>query len=937
MHGSRATVAIGSSKQIPLPNGYCNLIVAGRLPTQIDFRELARVLNPNGVAVIGGPDADAGKLKSQAAEAGLADGQVEGTYLVIRGKMPAGSDDWSHFCHGPDNNPVSTDASIRPPFRTQWIAPGGDVTLAAKGRVLYKKWGGTPGNIVVKDGMNGTELWTRDGRAWEWIESDDTLMVGDRVYALDMRNNIAVLDAATGKELATFKAPAGSDAECFRLFRIAFQDGVLYAVGEKKDRKYVKHPVAGMRAVQQFGDRFFALDAKDGRLLWVYKADEKPLYQDTLALGPEAAFFVSDAGAVAVDLKTGKELWRNPEILPGVAQYLDYRIYSVIYQDGRVHYLCAKDGGATLDGKTGALAYSIPGLKTMDVTNRQLCIGNTLYAALGHPRRYVITPFDNATGRKLAEGIQAPSPNGCKRLSGTPACIGGQFGYLDLKTQEWFCSDAFRISCKQVVVFANGLGYKGIPLNAGRSGASIHGATAIAPAGSWRPPKASDAKNTSAERLRKGPAYDEPLAAEAGADDWPYYRHDAGHSACAKSAVKLPAGKGWQQNLCGKLTPVSVAAGMVFAASDDGHVWALDAASGEVRWTYLCGNAIKVTPTYWKGRLFVGSADGCVYCLEASTGKLAWRFQASPQDRFASMKGRLYSAWPILGGVVVDDDTAYFTAGMCTIDGVYLYAVSAVAGQVRWVREIGHLSETMKGGTGNGEEAGWIGINPYGALAMGRDLLYVPNGGVRLGIFKKTDGEVISWQGSGRFANTSGRSGGGEVVVAGEEIFTGGGTLLLEAEIPSDRELFRPQHASSGEDYAKSMPFALGDVNPASTSAVTHAIKRANRGPLALIAYDREKLTAVYRAPDKDKPAAETAATLWTTKSIPADAHSLVLAGPHILVAGSSEVVVLDETGQKELARFKVKGRILRNGLSVVQGKAYVVIEEGGVVCIGNE
>ena len=69
-----------------------------------------------------------------------------------------------------------------------------------------------------------------------------------------------------------------------------------------------------------------------------------------------------------------------------------------------------------------------------------------------------------------------------------------------------------------------------------------------------------------------------------------------------------------------------------------------------------------------------------------------------------------------------------------------------------------------------------------------------------------------------------------------------------------------------------------------------------------LMAYRREKLADLCQTAKKDKVTAETEATLWTAKNIPADAHSVVVAGSQILVAGTSEVVVLDETGQKELA-----------------------------------
>ncbi len=937
LHGTRATVAVGSPKQIPLPNGYCNLIVAGRQPPELDFHEIARVLSPNGVAVIA---AASGRASDQAAQAGLGDWKADGGYLMIRGRMPKGSDDWAHVHRGPDNNRVSLDESLRPPFRTQWLSSGYGWMMAARGRVLVKPWIMGHSTVkthrfLVRDGQNGSVLWDHEARD-RGVWAADTVMTPDRVYTIDARNSIVVLDAGTGKELATFKVPPGSDAECAGWYSLAFQNNVLYVVGDAKGRKVdaISRGIP-LGTKPWVADRLLALDAGDGRLLWVYKADP-PANYGALALGPEAAFFAAESGATAVDLKTGTQVWRNPDIRvpPGLHPA---GVGGPIYHDGRVHYVCAPNNmAATLDAKTGALAYSI--IKSApDI--RQVCIGDMLYAAIGFSSRYRISAFDNAAGLKQPETFPPPSSNGCRPMSGAPFCLGSQFGILDLKTKEWFYFDTGRIDCCQGLVFANGMAYYSHWAKAPFCGCTypIRGTTAMAPGGSWRPPKAADVGSASAERCRKGPAFDSPLAADAGPDDWPYYRHDACRSARANSPVKLPAAKGWQTKLSGSLTPASVAAGLMFTASDNGRISALDAASGEVRWTYLCGNEIAVTPAYWKGRLFAGSTDGWVYCLEARTGKLVWRFQGAPQDHFVSVKGRLDSTWPVFGGVVVDEDTAYFAAGMCSIDGVYLYASDAASGQVRWVKEMGRLSGTPKADNGITGLHGFVGISPYGALALGKGLLYVPNGRCRPGVFKTTDGEVAGWPGLYENAN---HTGGAEVVVAGDEIFNGGGGLIgtgWDDLIGYDPEnQFQAYHASSGQSYAKetrgNYSLGLGYAAPASTPSVTYTIRRAS-----LLAYRRDRLVAAYPLDDKDKAAAIAEASLWTAGNLPEGAHSIVTAGSQVLVAGTSQVVVLDETEQRELARFRVKGKIIRNGLSVAHGKAYVVTEEGGVACLGNE
>src|SRR5262245_22630589 len=109
-----------------------------------------------------------------------------------------------------------------------------------------------------------------------------------------------------------------------------------------------------------------------------------------------------------------------------------------------------------------------------------------------------------------------------------------------------------------------------------------------------------------------------------------------------------------------------------------------------------------------------------------------------------------------------------------------------------------------------------------------------------------------------------------------------------------------------------------------------------------------EKLAVAYPLKAKDRAEAEAAAILWTNKSIPVlvndgfytgmgIAHTVATSGPQVLVAGTSEVFVYDETGQKLLAKFKVNGKILRNGVSVAHERAYVVTEEGSVFRLGSE
>ena len=134
------------------------------------------------------------------------------------------------------------------------------------------------------------------------------------------------------------------------------------------------------------------------------------------------------------------------------------------------------------------------------------------------------------------------------------------------------------------------------------------------------------------------------------------------------------------------------AGGLAFVGGSDGSVRALDIAKGNVQWTAYTGGAVRIPPTIWQGRAFVASGDGWVYCYEARTGRLLWRFRAAPAERKIPVYGSLLSTWPVGSGVLVQDGTAYFAAGIVNYDGTYVYALDAATGRIKWQNNTsGHL------------------------------------------------------------------------------------------------------------------------------------------------------------------------------------------------------------------------------------------------------
>ena len=130
------------------------------------------------------------------------------------------------------------------------------------------------------------------------------------------------------------------------------------------------------------------------------------------------------------------------------------------------------------------------------------------------------------------------------------------------------------------------------------------------------------------------------------------------------------------------------AGGVIYFGSDDGNVYAVDAAVGRQIWKRSTGGPVPSTPIVDSGIVYVGSYDGRFYALDASTGVPRWKFATEGERRFEA-KGLhglqpktqtiadpfdVYLSSPVIGG-----GTVYFGSG----DG-HVYALDAASGQLRW-------------------------------------------------------------------------------------------------------------------------------------------------------------------------------------------------------------------------------------------------------------
>ncbi|MGD0091390.1 MAG: PQQ-binding-like beta-propeller repeat protein [Planctomycetota bacterium] len=198
------------------------------------------------------------------------------------------------------------------------------------------------------------------------------------------------------------------------------------------------------------------------------------------------------------------------------------------------------------------------------------------------------------------------------------------------------------------------------------------------------------------------------------AEDWPTGMHDNQRSGVTTEEVRPPLAVRWELRAPFPPAPgwdllpngygarknkpdVShddafrvIAAGdaVYFCSSAENCLYALDAATGAVRWTHFADAAPRLAPVFWKGKLFFGADDGVFRCLDAATGKLLWQVKAALTGELMLGYGRFSSLWPIRAGGIVEDGVAYFSAGLFPSYHIFLYAVKAEDGSLVWRRQV---------------------------------------------------------------------------------------------------------------------------------------------------------------------------------------------------------------------------------------------------------
>lgn len=714
----RVSVDQFHGEQLPYADNLVNLFVVED-PGPVDESEVMRVVAPLGTACF------------------LQDGE----WTVQKKRWPDDIGQWSHPLHGPDGNAVVNDRVVGPPRHVQWVCeprwqrhheltPSLNAMVSCKGRlfaIINEAPAGIDGlpdqwALVARDAFNGTLLWKRPISEWGWKQWGDhsyghgrwnhpthitsrLVATGDRVYTtLGFNAPLTALDAATGETVMTFEGTEFTD-------EILYDDGRLIlsvnTAPQGPGKIDEKPPVE--KAVM-------ALDADSGEVIWktegftgiASKADAiERVTHLNMILGDSKVFLVEEDAVAALDLKTGKRMWRKERpSRPRPVTYGSYyftNLCSMVYHDGIVFFMepdgtlerqpwnapaqsellaiSAATGEVLWKRKSGMWGHYNPG-DIFVIDGLVWVHDDQEFSMMG------LDPRSGEVKQRLStkEALDQGHHHRCYRNKATPHYIvTGRRGveFIDITSQENLRHHWVRGTCRYGVLPCNGLLYAPPHPCICYITSKLNGFWALAP-DSRGPRGSSEASGHT--RLEKGEAFGTPLAAkESSPHDWPTYRHDPSRSGAGRTEVSGELRKKWTVQLGARPTSPVIAGGRVFVATPDTHtLWALDAAQGTVLWKYTAGGRIDTPPTVYRGLALFGAADGWVYCLRAADGTVVWRRRAAPGTWRIVSHGRLESPWPVHGNVLVQNGVAYLAAGRSSFldGGIHIYAVDPANGEV---------------------------------------------------------------------------------------------------------------------------------------------------------------------------------------------------------------------------------------------------------------
>ncbi len=375
---------------------------------------------------------------------------------------------------------------------------------------------------------------------------------------------------------------------------------------------------------------------------------------------------------------------------------------------------------------------------------------------------------------------------------------------------------------------------------------------------------------------------------------------------------------------------VAVADGRVyFGSSVEDAILCLDAGTGEREWAHITDGPVRLAPTWHDGRVYAGSDDGHVYCVNAKEGSLIWRKRIAETDYRVPSDGKFISLWPVRSGVVIVDGIAYCGAGFLPSESAYVAALDAATGET--------------GGPGTWKHARSGELSLQGFLLTANDKLYVPAGRSPPYIFSRATGKLEGQikGGGGTYCLLDdqsqliygpSRSGGLELsnAEAKNTVITFDGNHILVSKGRSYLHTDTQLHALDRQRYNELTALKIQADNRRRN--LSREIKAFGKN----LSSDKAK-AAIAKMRQAQLDSARASKQLPSTVLWRADCghpHDLILAGDTLFVGGVNEVAAHSAKDGKVLWRAPVSGNAF--GLAAADGRLFVSTDNGAIHAFGH-
>jgi hypothetical protein len=351
---------------------------------------------------------------------------------------------------------------------------------------------------------------------------------------------------------------------------------------------------------------------------------------------------------------------------------------------------------------------------------------------------------------------------------------------------------------------------------------------------------------------------------------------------------------------------------------------------------------------------------------------LAWLFVAAPEERLISVFGRLQSSWPAHGSVIVKNDEACFTAGSSSYlnGGIHYYRLDLLSGKVLATGVVTHIDPETERQTVEAESRfDSVGVasdilSSDGQVVFLKHLQIDDSGqhspAPKPHLFSPTSLLEEKWfvrsywtyatrvegAGYGGWARTANNNPAGRILTFTDDTVYGYGRIAHQAARTGHRSNKYHLYASAKEYERPKAPDRKGTSKKTErkrlrTPPITKNYKWSVETPFTvramvatpgtllvagvpdvgrrLQASDRKSESEKFKAPESENPRLEFENPVEAVEAF---------RGQH----GSFLRLVSTENG-KLLKEIALGGIPVNDGMSVANGKLFISLKDGSVVC----